>query len=312
MMAESILLDDMPHMTEARSIEDDWAGISDFAARKKRQNRLNQRALRRRREATKLAHFQRGPSGATRSDTPLHTERQADFGDYFSKRTSYIPDQQDISQQLECQQFPLPILASRSYFTRARWVSEAEGGLLVVSVGPTTIVLDLYSCPLPADHLLTLVRYNLYRACATNAKILGLDPRSLHDDITSPFCDLKNFDHPLPKALIPTETQITVQHHPYVDLFPFGSLRDKLILLAGAIDEDELCADLGGKNSTTEHTGLIVWGDPWDPMAWELSEYVIIKWAFLLNGCENLLIATNYWRRRRDEAPLTDALFQPS
>ncbi|KAI0555628.1 hypothetical protein F4679DRAFT_519263 [Xylaria curta] len=312
MMAESIPLDDMPHMTEAWSIEDDWAGISDFAARKKKQNRLNQRALRRRREATRLAHFQQRPSGATRSDLPLDTERQADFVGYPSTRTCYMPDRQDVSERLERRHYPFSISPSRSYPTRARWVSDAEGGLLVVSVGPTTIVLDLHSYPLPADHLLTLVKYNLYRACATNAKILGLDPRSLHDDITSPFCDLKNFSCPLPEALIPTETQITVRHHPYIDLFPFSGLRDKLILLEGTIDEDELCADLGGKNSTTEHTGLVVWGDPCDPMAWELSEYVVIKWAFLLNGCENLLMATNYWRRQRGEAPLTVALFQSS
>ncbi|KAI0860228.1 hypothetical protein F4860DRAFT_479698 [Xylaria cubensis] len=311
MMAQSILLDDMPHMTEARSIEDDWAGISDFTARKKRQNRLNQRALRRRREATKLAHLQQGPPGVIRSAPPPNTERQADFVGYPSTQTSYMPDQQDVSEKLDRQLSPFAISPNRNYPPRVEWVSDAEGGLLVVSVGPTTIVLDLYSCPLPADHLLTLVRYNLYRACATNAKILGLDPRSLHDDITSPFCDLKNFDHPLPKALVPTETQITVRHHPYIDIFPFDGLRDKLILSAGSIDEDELCADLGGKNSTTEHTGLIVWGDPWDPMMWELSEYVVIKWACLLNGCKSLLMATNYWRRRRGEAPLTDPLFQP-
>ncbi|KAI1754834.1 hypothetical protein F4782DRAFT_463203 [Xylaria castorea] len=312
MMAKSILLDDMPHMTEARSIEDDWAGLSDFAARKKSQNRLNQRALRRRREAMKSTHFQQEPIETIRSAPPLNIERQADFVGHPSTHTTCMRDQQAVSKQLEHQSSPLSRIPSRSSSTNVRWVSDAQGTLLVVSVGPTTIALNLYSCPLPADHLLTLVRYNLYIACAANAKILGLDPRSLHDDIASPFCDLKNFNYPLPKALIPTETQITVQHHPYIDIFPFSGLRDKLILLEGTIDEDELCADLGGKNSTIEHTGLIVWGDPWDPMGWELSEYVAIKWARLFDGCEKLLTATNYWRRRRGEAPLTDALFRPS
>ncbi|KAI0437909.1 hypothetical protein F4803DRAFT_536952 [Xylaria telfairii] len=306
MMAKPILLDEMPHMAEARSIEDDWAGVSDFTARKKRQNRLNQRALRRRREAMKSAYLQHELPKTIR---PHNMECQAEFVGDLSSHTTF---QQATAGQLE--HHPSPV--SRTLGSRPPpefgWISGEGSALLVVSVGPTTIVLNLYSCPLPADHLLTLVRYNLYRACAANAKILGLDPRSLHDDIISPFCDLKTFNYPLPKSLIPTETQIAVRHHPYIDIFPFGCLRDKLILLGGTVDEDELCADLGGKNSTTEHTGLIVWGDPWDPMGWELSEYVAIKWARLFNGCDKLSIATNYWRTRRGEPPFMETLSRSS
>ncbi|KAI0533817.1 hypothetical protein GGR58DRAFT_485242 [Xylaria digitata] len=311
MMAKLILLDDMPHMFEARSNEDDWAGVSDFATRKRRQNRLNQRALRRRRQAKKLAYLQEELAETIPSSPSLSEERQGVSLDDFSWHTvgsdahiTWESGQQDALEQGE----HLPTLDINST-PRFEWIPDAEGPLLMVSIGPTTIVLDLYSYPLPADCLLTLVRYNLYRACAANASILGLDPRSLHDDITSPFCDLKPFNHPLPKSLLPTETQVAVRHHPYIDIFPFGNLRDKLILSEGTVDEDELCADLGGKNSTTEHTGLIVWSDPWDPMGWELSEYVAIKWARLFSGCEELLIATNYWRKKRGETPLMDALF---
>ncbi|KAH8162929.1 hypothetical protein CIB48_g5330 [Xylaria polymorpha] len=322
-MAKPILLDDMPHMAEARSIEDDWAGVSDFAARKKRQNRLNQRALSgchcdhptrkdkahggigRRREAMKSAYLQHE---LTETIRPHNMERQAEFVGHLSSHTTWMPSQQAVVGQLEDRPSPVSRMLGGRPPPDFGWISGEEGALLVVSVGPTTIVLNLDSFPLPADHLLTLVRYNLYRACAANAKILGLDPRSLHDDITSPFCDLKPFNYPLPKSLVPTDTQIGVRHHPYIDIFPFGCLRDKLILLGGTIDEDELCADLGGKSSTAEHTGLIMWGDPWDPMAWELSEYVAIKWARLLNGCDKLLIATDYWRTRRGEPPLMAAL----
>jgi hypothetical protein len=277
----------------------------------------------------KSALPQKEPAETIWPGLPLNIEHQAVLVGHHSSHTihpnihtRWMPGHQGLLEQTEHQPtdlaklFPLSPLSplsrtlSSNSLPKFGWVQDAEGGLLVVSVGPSTIVLNLYACPLPADHLLTLVRYNLYRACAANAKILGLDPRSLHDDITSPFCDLKTFDHLLPKPLIPTETQILVRHHPYIDLFPLGSLRDKLILSEGTIDEDELCADLGGKNSTTEHTGLIVWGDSWDPMGWELSEYVAIKWGWLFEGCEELLIATDYWRRQRGEASLMDALFR--
>ncbi|KAF2963633.1 hypothetical protein GQX73_g9943 [Xylaria multiplex] len=304
----------MPHMLEARSKEDDWAGVSNLAMRKKRQNRLNQRALRRRRQAKKLAYLQEELVETTPSKPSLNMERQADSLDDLSWNTidsnAHItrgPGQQNALEQMGHQ----PALSIKSA-PRFECISEVGGPLLIVSIGPTTIVLDLYTYPLPADHLLTLVRYNLYRACAANSSILGLDPRSLHDDITSPFYNLRTFNHPLPKSLLPTETQITARHHPYIDIFPFSNLRDKLILSQGTVDEDELCADLGGKNSTTEHTGLIVWNDSWDPMGWELSEYVAIKWARLFGDCEELLTATNYWRNTRGEVPLKGALFSPT
>jgi hypothetical protein len=216
------------------------------------------------------------------------------------------------SQQLVLEQIEhLPSHpAEQFWLSRTLGGSSIVEGVLVVSVGPTTIVLDLHPHPLPADHLLTLVQYNLYRACAANAHILGLDPRSMHDDIISPFCKPEGIHRLLPESLMPTETQVGVRHHPYIDLFPFRSLRDQLILLEGCIDEDELCADLGGKNSGTEHTGLIVWSDPWDPMGWELSEYVATKWARVFGGCEEILMATDYWRRQRGEVSLSHALFR--
>ncbi|KAI1176043.1 hypothetical protein F4777DRAFT_578465 [Nemania sp. FL0916] len=300
----------MPHMAEARNIEDDWAGITNTAARKRRQNRLNQRALRRRREAEKSASSRKEFARTAQSGLPLSIERQADYAAPYSSHpiNPNLHSPRIAGQQIVLS--PQSKLQSSNSSPKSRWGSEEEGALLVVSVGPTTVVLDLYSCPLPADHLLTLVRYNLYRACAANAEILGLDPRSLHDDIPSPFCDHATFNRPLPASLIPTETQISVQHPPYIDLCPFPSLRDKLILLQGTIDEDELCADIGGHNSTVEHNGLIAWGDPWDPMAWELSEYAAMKWGPLIGRCDELIIATNYWRRRRGETPLLHALFR--
>jgi len=45
---QAILLDRMPQQTEVRRQEDDWTGKTDAAARRKLQNRLNQRIWRKR------------------------------------------------------------------------------------------------------------------------------------------------------------------------------------------------------------------------------------------------------------------------
>jgi hypothetical protein len=201
-------------------------------------------------------------------------------------------------------------LTVRSVVEAQRHRSEDAERALIVSVGPTTIKFDPYEhCPLPADHLLTLVRYNLYRACASNALSLGLDPRAMHDDIPSPFVNLANYSSlTQPPSLRPTEMQLTTDHHPYIDLFPFARMRDNLLAAGNMFDDDELCADLGGKNSTEEHTGLIVWGEPWDPKGWEVSVLVARKWAWLLADCDELLLATDFWRDQRGEPALAQVL----
>lgn len=43
---ETVELAQMPQLAEARRDEDNWTGLADSAARRKRQNRLNVRAYR--------------------------------------------------------------------------------------------------------------------------------------------------------------------------------------------------------------------------------------------------------------------------
>jgi hypothetical protein len=47
-------------------------------------------------------------------------------------------------------------------------------------------------------------------------------------------------------------------------------MRDNILRAGDSYDDLELCADLVGFfNAPVARTGLIVWGEPWDPMAWE-------------------------------------------
>jgi hypothetical protein len=106
-------------------------------------------------------------------------------------------------------------------------------------------------------------------ACVANASSLRLPLESLNNDSTeSPFfrdsvlesaaktACLSNFPA-LKTHLRPCAMQLMYRHHPYIDVLPFPTFRERVIKFACAkepmIDEDELCRDL-------ENDGLICWG----------------------------------------------------
>ncbi|KAJ4147207.1 hypothetical protein LMH87_001747 [Akanthomyces muscarius] len=164
---------------------------------------------------------------------------------------------------------------------------------------------------LNAEALVSVTRYNIYQAMLVNATYLGLTMELLREDIISPF----NVIGPatfgfgagdLPPSLRPTALQRQIVHHPWVDLCPMPSLRDALLLGAAVYDEDELCHDLfiGAGNGSEHQAGLVVWGESWDPTAYELSEAILEKWQWLLAGCTDVLESTNSWRAKRCARPL--------
>lgn len=53
-----------------------------------------------------------------------------------------------------------------------------------------------------------------------------------------------------------------------------------------------------------EWVGLAVWGDPWDPRSWEMSQPFARRWAWLIQGCPEIVLSSNKWREKRGEKPL--------
>jgi hypothetical protein len=53
-----------------------------------------------------------------------------------------------------------------------------------------------------------------------------------------------------------------------------------------------------------ECNGLLLWGEPWSETGWEVTEGFAKKWAFLLQGCDTYIEATNKYRAARGEDPL--------
>lgn len=162
----------------------------------------------------------------------------------------------------------------------------------------------------PDATLLTSVpRHNTIRAMMFNAAYLGLTIELLREDILSPF----NVAGPLvldpatlPPSLQPTALQKQIVHHPWIDLCPIPSLRDVLLLGADIYDEDELCHDFfeGAGSDGEQQVGMVVWGESWDPSAYEISAAIVSKWHWLLGPCADILQSTDHWRSKRNEAPV--------
>jgi hypothetical protein len=160
------------------------------------------------------------------------------------------------------------------------------------------------------DHLLVLVKFNVFRALLNNGKQLGFSTAGeyLDHDALSPFVKPMRPEESLPSlpvALRPTRLQFQTPHHPCLDLLPDPVMRDNLIRANATYDEDQLCADLIGlSGAPAGRSGLVVWGEPWDPAGWEVTKPFLKHWGWALRGCHQLLQATNYWRKRRGEPSL--------
>ncbi|KAK1625748.1 hypothetical protein BDP81DRAFT_483586 [Colletotrichum phormii] len=175
-----------------------------------------------------------------------------------------------------------------------------------------------YSLGTPAPRQLSaLVKLNLLTALWRNTKILGFNVHSIcEDEFISPH-NLQGPDLPCysrqelswPPYLRPTKAQKKIAHHPFLDVFPFPSLREAGIRAEelGFFDEDDFCLDifhLDDKKDGVERPHMIVWGESWDPRGWEVNVAFLKKWGWMVRGCPELLEGTNYWRERRGEKKL--------
>jgi hypothetical protein len=166
------------------------------------------------------------------------------------------------------------------------------------------------------SHLSLLVKYNVSSALQRNAEILGVTAEYHEWEGISPFFKegpTLGVTSPLepiewPVNLHPTQLQRSVEHHPWIDVFPWPKFRDNLLQAfehPEVCDEDELCHDLVEYSDNLSKPILVVWGDAWDPQSWEVTPEFLRKWGWLLSGCGGFLEPTNHWRAKRGERPIT-------
>ncbi|KIW01731.1 uncharacterized protein PV09_06908 [Verruconis gallopava] len=156
------------------------------------------------------------------------------------------------------------------------------------------------------DMLLTLIKFNVFRALMDINTMLGFSLEWLREDSISPFYENTNNNtrSDCPVTLRPTLLQQTVEHHPWIDLMPLPTMRDN-ILRVNYFDDTPLCHDIvDNRQCMGDWSGLIVWGDPWNPYNWEITESFAKNWAWVLYGCWELFESTNIWRAKRGEPKL--------
>lgn len=307
----------MSQLQEARGPDDDWTGLRDRAERRKRQNRLNVRAHRRRKAAG-----WHNPPGSSAGIVPLASTGQTDT----CRKAGQQPDSTSmiITTSGAASAIPLPI------------AHDLDGHRATPA----------FSLPLSRDHLIPIIELNVYRASLTNIYILGA-----YSLLCNTGCGyaVNNSEPPLfpwaghrpsgniPGSLQPTALQRSTPHEVWIDILPSARMRDNAIVAVaeGRLRNEDLCADIlrgicgegkgcgeavgsvggprsggggggGGGGDDGDEARLIVWKDPWDPSGWEVTEGFLRKWGFLLRGDgeDDMVRATNRWRALRGEDPI--------
>ncbi|CAG9942492.1 unnamed protein product [Clonostachys rosea f. rosea IK726] len=180
---------------------DNWRGITDPKERRRRQNRVHQRAHRKKRRAFPTATNDENQELVAKTVVACHLA-------------------------VLTKQGPLPVFQNLPDF-----LAFINCALLSQQV---RIFLDRayqdwsLSRPVPKD-LPTLSRLNAFDALMRNAQILQIPVEALgSDDDDSPMLltsrhstGNQQISRQFPDHLRPTELQKSVPHHPWLDLFPF-------------------------------------------------------------------------------------------
>jgi len=120
-------------------------------------------------------------------------------------------------------------------------------------------------------HYLPAPDMSIYSALYENGRILGLVCGHHVPSRSTPGTSV------IPLPLHPTPLQMSTVHSRFIDQLPFPRLRDSLISLSFFYNEQDFLIDLLCSGSFMVKPGCA----SWDPLAWRVSNGFKSKWAFL-------------------------------
>lgn len=200
-----------------------------------------------------------------------------------------------------------------------------RGEFKVISFGPSVGGTDPYVnnlrleivCTLAAVAALgTYMGLSQEMICAEESQSAFFRPGAEAADRAATVQTIQKVYKTLKPDLRPTREQITVEHHPYIDILPFPTLRKNLIAHQKDIDEDEFFEDMVaglvcwggaglGQKDRNEGTVYAPTGTPWDVRSWEAKAWFVKKYWTLLGGEDGELVRqSEWWREIRGEESL--------
>lgn len=132
---------------------------------------------------------------------------------------------------------------------------------------PLDLSLNTTWFPLPADHLLHLIKYNAFRALAQNKAMLerlALQYRTADLQIKADPAIFPSYSVILPVAphlsgcLTPTTSQMNIVHSTWINFLPFPAMRDNLIKREFEFNHSDFIKDLVGEQINLQ----IFWSTP--------------------------------------------------
>lgn len=172
--------------------------------------------------------------------------------------------------------------------------------------------------PNPPKQTITMVQMSTVEAYLSILTAIGFTIQEMKDKTahtkfyhpqalaTGNFDEVIASSQHIPRDLRPTAAQVMCPHPAWIDLLPFPTLRDGIILrmLSDPLlaNSQELEDDLFMRN------GIFCWrssekggsGQPWDMRSWEAEPWFLQKWQALLGGENNeLWKQTQWWRAAR-------------
>ncbi|TGO08956.1 hypothetical protein BTUL_0184g00020 [Botrytis tulipae] len=299
-----------------KRVQDVRSSLSNAAERRKAQNRVHQRAWRRRKKlersqfrivefvtvesnsspGQKLAPSETSLSGSSGSleDSSLMVRAT---GQNFSHLHSDITLWQEVDL--------LNVFNSAAGLSQIK-TCERSRTAVACAQGNMECFYDWIP---EGEKLLVLVKVNVFRALISNSMTLGIPSDVItNDDATSAFfppsVDVDGI-LALPPTLRPIDLQTQIPHHPWIDCLPVPQMRQNLIRAGNTYDVMDLCGDLVGLFSAgIGRTGMVIWGEPWDVTGWEVTEGFLERWGWTVKGCWDLFESTNRWRAERGQMAL--------